>query len=210
MNVEEYIHSLFTKDDAILDKVLESIHANGMRNISVPPEIGKLLTLLVKISGAKEILEIGALGGYSGICLVRGLREEGHLTSLELKEEYAQLAHENLQRAGFGDRVTYYTGEALKSLDQLEKNEKRFDFIFIDADKENYPNYLEWSLRLVNPGALIVGDNVLQRGQVCNASYVDVRTENMRAFNERMANDPNLESIILSVGQGISIGRVKG
>ncbi|OAS87951.1 MULTISPECIES: O-methyltransferase [Metabacillus] len=209
MNVEEYIHSLFTKDDAILDKVLESIHANGMRNISVPPEIGKLLTLLVKISGAKEILEIGALGGYSGICLVRGLREEGHLTSLELKEEYAQLAHENLQRAGFGDRVTYYTGEALKSLDQLEKNEKRFDFIFIDADKENYPNYLDRSIRLANPGALIVGDNVLQRGQVCDASYVDLRTENMRAFNQRMANDPDLESIILPVGQGLSIGRVK-
>ncbi|WP_412917724.1 O-methyltransferase [Metabacillus sediminilitoris] len=162
------------------------------------------------MSGAKEILEIGALGGYSGICLVRGLQKEGHLTSLELKQEYAQLAHENLKKAGFGDRVTYYTGEALKSLDQLEMQQKKFDFIFIDADKENYPNYLDCSLRLANPGALIVGDNVLQRGQVYDFSHVDLRTENMRAFNHRMANDPNLESIILPVGQGLSIGRVKG
>ncbi|KKI88427.1 methyltransferase [Bacillus sp. SA1-12] len=210
MKIEAYIHSLFTKDDAILDQVLASIRANGMRNISVPPEIGKLLTLLVKISGAKEILEIGALGGYSGICLVRGLREEGHLTSLELKEEFAQLAHTNLKKAGFGDQVTYYTGEALKSLDQLEKEQKRFDFIFIDADKENYPNYLERSLKLANPGALIVGDNVLRGGRVCDTSYGDAQTDYIRAFNDRLAKDPNLESIILPIGDGIAIGRVKG
>jgi predicted O-methyltransferase YrrM len=210
MNVDEYIQSLFTKDDAILDQVLESIYSNGIRNISVPPEIGKLLTLLVKISGAKEILEIGALGGYSGICLVRGLGKEGHLTSLELKQEYTQLAHDNLTKAGFGERVTYYTGEALKSLDQIEVQQKKFDFIFIDADKENYLNYLERSLRLANPGAMIVADNVLQSGRVYDISHDDLRTENMRAFNLRMANDPNLESIILPVGQGLSIGRVKG
>ncbi|PGT81206.1 MULTISPECIES: O-methyltransferase [Bacillaceae] len=209
MKVEEYIHSLFTKDDRILDDVLESIQAKGMRNISVPPEIGKLLTLLVKISGAKEILEIGALGGYSGICLVRGLREDGQLTSLELMQEYAELAHENLKKAGFGDRVTYYTGEALKSLEQLEAEQRKFDFIFIDADKPNYPNYLDWALRLANPGALIVADNVLQRGRVCEESIDDPRIECIRAFNERVANDPMLESIILPIGDGLSIARVR-
>ncbi len=120
------------------------------------------------------------------------------------------MAHDNLTKAGFGERVTYYTGEALKSLDQIEVQQKKFDFIFIDADKENYPNYLERSLRLANPGALIVADNVLQSGRVYDASHDDLRTENMRAFNLRMANDPNLDSIILPVGQGLSIGRVKG
>ncbi|MGM7723798.1 O-methyltransferase [Metabacillus sp. Hm71] len=209
MKVEEYIHSLFTKDDAVLEQVLASIRANGMRNISVPPEIGKLLTLLVKISGAKEILEIGALGGYSGICLVRGLGKEGHLTSLELKEKFAQMSHENFKKAGFGDRVTYYTGEALNSLEQLEKEQKRFDFIFIDADKENYPNYLEWSIKLANPGALIVGDNVLRGGRVCDSSYIDAQTDYIRTFNERLAKDPKFESIILPIGDGIAIGRVK-
>ncbi|WP_121663436.1 O-methyltransferase [Metabacillus litoralis] len=208
MKIEEYIQSLFTKDDRILDEVLESIQANGMRNISVPPEIGKLLTLLVKISGAKEILEIGALGGYSGICLVRGLGEDGQLTSLELMQEYAELAHKNLKKAGFGDRVTYYTGEALKSLEQLEADQKKYDFIFIDADKPNYPNYLEKALRLANPGTLIVADNVLQRGRVCEESSEDPRIEFIRAFNERVANDPNLESIILPIGDGLSIARV--
>lgn len=180
-----------------------------MRNISVPPEIGKLLTLLVKISGAKEILDIGALGGYSGICLVRGLQNDGHLTSLELKEEFAQLAHENLTKAGFGERVTYHTGEALTSLEQLEKQQKKFDFIFIDADKDNYPNYLERSLRLANPGALIVGDNVLRGGRVADTSYEDSSVDQIRAFNDRIANDPKLESIILSIGDGLSIARVK-
>lgn len=209
MKIENYIESLFLKEDDILDQVLESINANGMRNISVSPEIGKLLTLLVKMSGAKQILEIGALGGYSGICLVRGIKENGHLTSLELKPEYAELAHENLSKAGFGDRVTYYTGEALNSLTQLEEEQKKFDFIFIDADKENYPNYLEYSLKLANPGALIFGDNVLRRGKVVDESYHDAGTNGMRLFNHRMATDPKLESIMLPVGDGILIGRVK-
>lgn len=180
-----------------------------MRNISVPPEIGRFLTLLVKISDAKEILEIGALGGYSGICLVRGLGEGGQLTSLELMQEYAELAHENLKKASFGDRVTYYIGEALKSLEQLEAEQRKFDFIFIDADKPNYPNYLDRALRLANPGALIVADNVLQRGKVCEESNDDPRIEFIRAFNERVANDPMLESIILPIGDGLSIARVK-
>jgi caffeoyl-CoA O-methyltransferase len=209
MNVQEYIDSLFIKEDAILEHVTESIYANGMQNISVSPEIGKLLTLLVKISGAKQILEIGALGGYSGICLIRGLRKEGHLTSLELRQEYAHLAHENLIKAGFGNRVTYHTGEALKSLDQLEKEQKKFDFIFIDADKENYPNYLERALRLASPGALIVGDNVLQRGRVFDASHVDPRTDCIRTFNQQIANDINLESILLPIGDGLMVARVK-
>ncbi|MFD2682483.1 O-methyltransferase [Bacillus seohaeanensis] len=209
MNLQEYINSLFVKEDSILEAVIESIDANGMRNISVSPEIGNILTLLVKTSGAKQILEIGALGGYSGICLARGLPKEGHLTSLELEREYADLAHENLEKAGFGDQVTYYTGEALKSLEQLKKEQKRFDFIFIDADKGNYPNYLEYSLQLANPGALIVGDNVLQRGRVFDVSHVDSRTESIRAFNQRMASDPNVESMMLPIGDGLLVGRVK-
>ncbi|MBB6452555.1 putative O-methyltransferase YrrM [Salirhabdus euzebyi] len=208
MNVEEYIHSLFVKEDEVLKEVIESIRNNGMRNISVSPEIGKILTMLVKISGAKEILEIGALGGYSGICLARGFSDDGHLTSLELKEEFAQLAYNNLKKAGFEDRVTYYTGEALESLKQLEKEQKKFDFIFIDADKENYPNYLEYAIQLSNPGALIVGDNVLQRGRVYNTSIDDERTESIRSFNEQIANNPQLESIILPIRDGISVSRV--
>ncbi len=106
------------------------------------------------MSGAQKVLEIGALGGYSGICLARGLDAEGRLTSLELKDDYAQLAHRHLTEAGLGDKVEYRVGEALDSLKLLEEEGRRFDFFyFIDADKGNYPNYLEYAIRLSNPGA---------------------------------------------------------
>jgi caffeoyl-CoA O-methyltransferase len=137
-----YIDSVFINEDALLEEVLVSIQDHGMRQISVSPSSGKLLTMLVSISRAKNVLEIGALGGYSGICLARGFGSEGKLISLELEENYAKLAHSNLSKAGFGDQVSYLTGPALESLEKLVSDNRRFDFFFIDADKENYENYL--------------------------------------------------------------------
>ena len=115
--INSYVDSVFSGQDQILEEVLMSIKENGMRSISVSPSTGKLLMMLVSISGAKDVLEIGALGGYSGICLARGFGREGKLTSLELKEEYANLANSNLSKAGYGDQVSYMTGEALSSLE---------------------------------------------------------------------------------------------
>src|SRR5699024_7479347 len=125
-----------------------------------------LLTMLVAIAGAKNILEIGALGVYSGICLARGLDVNGSLTSLELEEKYAKLAKNNLTKAGFSNQVTYMTGPALESLKKLTVENKQFDFFFIDADKDNYPNYLEQCIKLAEPHAVIAIDNVLARGGV--------------------------------------------
>lgn len=131
--INHYIDSVFNTKDELLEKVISSIQDNGMPSISVSPSSGKLLTMLVSISGAKNVLEIGALGGYSGICLARGFGSEGKLTSLELKENYAKLAHSNLSKAGFGGQVTYRTGEALRSLEELVRENQQFDFFFIDA-----------------------------------------------------------------------------
>ncbi|PSL40982.1 putative O-methyltransferase YrrM [Planomicrobium soli] len=205
-----YIDSIFQNEDDLLEEVLQSIEENGMRPISVSPSSGKLLTMLVAVSGAKNILEIGALGGYSGICLARGFGETGHLTSLELMETYAALAKRNLTKAGFGQQVTYMTGPALHSFEQLAAFNKRFDFFFIDADKENYENYLAACIELAEAGALIVADNVLAGGTVADSDLQPKQyTENMLAFNETVANHPLLESVLLPIGDGMTVSRVK-
>ncbi|HEU5139293.1 MAG TPA: O-methyltransferase [Bacillales bacterium] len=210
MNQEEYIRSRFTnEEDEFLQSVLKSIEEKGMPAISVPPENGKMITLLTKISRAKEALEVGALGGYSGIHIMRGLPDNGHLTSLELNPEYAQLAGNNLVKAGFEGRVTYYTGEALDSFEKLTTEGKKFDLFLIDADKRNYENYLDRAIELANPGAIILADNTLWRGRVYDFEDHDKLTVTIREFNEKVARHPNLESLLLPIGDGLLLARVK-
>lgn len=208
--INSYIDSVFQDEDDLLESVLLSIKENGMRSMSVSPASGNLLTMLVSLSGSQNVLEIGALGGYSGIFLARGFGSEGKLTSLELEESYANLAHKNLAEAGFGHQVSYMTGPALDSLEQLERTNKRFDFFFIDADKENYENYLNACLKLAENGAIIVADNVLANGSVADETVEPKHyTEVMKKFNETVANHPQLESILLPVGDGMTVSRVK-
>ncbi len=208
--INGYIDAVFTKQDALLEEVIASIEENGMPAISVSPSSGKLLTMLTAISGAKNVLEIGALGGYSGICLARGFGSEGQLTSLELEERYATLASRNLAKFGFGDQVSYRTGPALQSLEGLVDEGQRFDFFFIDADKENYENYLDYCIRLAEAGALIVTDNVLAGGSVVDPEAKPKRyTELMKTFNETVANHPQLESLLIPIGDGLTISKVK-
>ncbi|WP_078550761.1 O-methyltransferase [Litchfieldia alkalitelluris] len=207
--INSYIDSVFSNQDALLEEVLLSITENGMRSISVSPSSGKLLTMLVSMSGAKRVLEIGALGGYSGICLARGFGREGKLTSLELEENYAKLAHSNLFKAGFGEQVSYITGPALQSLEKLVNENQSFDFFFIDADKENYQNYLNYCIRLAEAGALIVTDNVLAGGSVADETVSPKKyTEIMKKFNETVANHPQLESLLIPIGDGMTISKV--
>lgn len=207
--INHYIDALYDKQDPLLEEVLDSIRENDMPFISVSPSTGKLLTLLVKMTGAKNILEIGALGGYSGIHLARGMAENGKLTSLELKEAYAQLAKRNMEKAGFGEQVTYMTGPALDSLEQLVKKEKRFDFFFIDADKGNYENYLNYCIELAAPKAVITMDNVLARGSVADEEREPRRyTKQMKALNEMVARHPKLESVIVPIGDGMTVAIV--
>ncbi len=208
--VNRYIDAVFTREDALLEEVLSSIQENGMPSISVSPSAGKLLTMLVSISGAKRVLEIGALGGYSGICLARGFGKEGTLTSLELNESYADLAHSNLSKAGFGGQVSYMTGPALESLETLAGNQKRFDFFFIDADKGNYEHYLAYCIKLAEPGALIVTDNVLAGGSVADDDAALKRhTESMKKFNQAVASHPQLESLLIPIGDGLTVSQVR-
>ncbi|MEF3305461.1 O-methyltransferase [Paenibacillus sp. GYB003] len=206
---DRYVESLY-EADGDLERVAESIRERGMPEISVAPGYGRLLTMLVRLSGAKRVLEIGALGGYSGICLARGLGADGKLVSLELKEEFAAVARANVERAGFGGKVEYRIGEALASLERLKDEGAAFDFFFIDADKGNYVNYLDFAIRLANPGALILGDNALLHGKTFDPGANGESARVMREFNRRIATDPRLESTILPAYDGLCIARVKG
>lgn len=204
---DAYLDELFPPDPE-LARVNEAIKAAGMPEISVAPGYGRLLTMLVKISGAARALEIGALGGYSGICLARGLPRSGRLVSLELREDYANIAGANLAAAGFGEVVEYMVGEANLSLADLERQGEKFDFFFIDADKENYPNYLESCIRLANPGALIAADNTLLRGRTIDSAKQGPSVLAVREFNRRIANDPRLLGVHLPSYDGLALARV--
>ncbi|CAK4829811.1 unnamed protein product [Aphanomyces euteiches] len=209
MSNEEYVESLFA-EDADLTRAIEGIRAKGMPEISIAPGYGRLLTLLVQASGAQNILEIGALGGYSGICLARGLKDTGKLLSLELQQNYADVAFTHLQEAGLGDKVAYRIGDAMVTLLELVNEGARFDFFFIDADKGSYPEYLDFALKLANPGAIIVGDNSFMHGRTKDPAENGNSVKAVRRFNERMASDPQLESTILPAYDGLAIALVKG
>lgn len=205
---DEYVNQLFQEDELLL-KVKEAIRANGMPEVSVAAAYGRLLTFLAKTSKAEAVLEIGVLGGYSGICLARGLSEGGSLTSLELKEEYADMALGHLEEAGFGSQVEYRIGPAAASLEQLAQEGRTFDFFFIDADKENYPVYLDYAIRLARPGAVIVGDNCFLRGRTLNPDKQGPAVLAVRRFNEQMANDPRLVTTMLPDYDGLVLAWVQ-
>jgi caffeoyl-CoA O-methyltransferase len=183
MDISQYIHELYVRNhDNFYQMVSQSLTTNHMPDISVSPETGKLLYLLVKITNAKNILEIGALGGYSGIWLCKALPEDGTLTSLEINEEYAKVAKNNIEQAGYGIKVTYYIGPALQTMREFITQNRKFDFFFIDADKENYKLYLEHAIQLANKGAVITADNVLWSGKVTD----EKNQENNTIFKKRV------------------------
>ncbi|GIP27688.1 O-methyltransferase [Paenibacillus sp. J23TS9] len=208
MSPEEYADH-FLENDGLLARVQQNIVDKGMPEISIAPGYGRLLTMLVAATKASQVLEIGALGGYSGICLARGLTSEGLLTSLELKQEFADVALEHLTEAGFGDQVKYMIGQAADNLEKLKLEGRKFDFFFIDADKENYPVYLEYAIELANPGAMIAGDNTFLRGRTLNPDKNGPSVQAIRRFNEQMATDERLIGTILPAYDGLAVAMVK-
>ncbi len=208
MNFDQYLDQVFVHEDDILKMVKADIVERGMPAIFVPTVTGAALNWLIQVSGSRDVLEIGALGGYSGIWLARALPAGGTLTSLELRPDYRDVALANLTRAGFKDRVAYRVGPAAESLAQLEDEGRTFDFFFIDADKDNYPIYLDYAVRLARPGAIITADNTLQGGRVLDPEIASPAVEAIRAFNQHAADHPRLQSLILPIGDGLTVARV--
>ena len=206
MTVSEYLDEVFIHEDALLKAIKEEIVAKGMPAISVPPITGATLSWLIKISGRHNVLEIGALGGYSGVWMARALPENGHLTSLELRPDYRDVAAANLARAGFESRTTYLVGPACESLQLLASRDAHFDFFFIDADKENYPVYLEYALKLAEPGAIIAADNTLQSGKVLEKATTP-SVEAIQIFNRQVASHPHLTPLLLPIGDGLTVAQ---
>jgi predicted O-methyltransferase YrrM len=183
--VDQYFSERLLPSDPVLESALEASATAGLPAISVSPNQGKLLQILAQLVGARAILEIGTLGGYSTIWLARGLHEGGHLITLEVDPKHAEVARLNVSRAGLKDVVEVRIGNALEILPQLSAERRGpFDLIFIDADKQNIPTYFEWALRLSRPGALIVVDNVVRSGAVIDADSSDPSVQGVRRFVE--------------------------
>jgi predicted O-methyltransferase YrrM len=193
--VDNYLVSLLTPSDEALLSALADSEAAGLPPISVAPNQGKMLEILARMCGAQRILEIGTLGGYSTISLARALSPIGKLITLELEPAHARVARANLDRAGLEELVDIRVGPAAESLRSMVADEEEpFDFIFIDADKEGYPEYLELSLALTHPGTVIVADNIVRDGQVVNLNSTDERVRGVRLFLELAAADPRLSA----------------
>jgi predicted O-methyltransferase YrrM len=193
--VERYYVDLLMPPDEALDAALAASDAAGLPPINVAPNIGKLLHLLARAQGARAILEIGTLGGYSTIWLARALAPEGRLITLDFDLKHAEVARANIARAGLGHLVEQRGGPAVDTLRALvEAGHGPFDFIFIDADKENYTEYLEWSLKLSRPGTMIVADNVVRAGRVIDPASGDPLIEGVRRFNDKLAAEPRVSA----------------
>jgi predicted O-methyltransferase YrrM len=212
--VDDYLIDLFSLEDDVLKKTRQSIVENGMPEISVSANQGQFLYLMAKLCNAKQILEIGALGGYSTIWLARALDETGKLITIEFEPEHAKVAKDNIARAGLSNKVEILVGDALKILPQLENNKTTYDMIFIDAEKTQYVAYFNCALKMSRSGTVILADNVIREGQILEENSSDEMVIGARRYNEMLSkNDKVITSIIQQVGQkdydGIAISIVK-
>lgn len=218
--VDAYIAEHLLPRDSALEAALAASDAAGLPSIAVTPNQGKLLELLVRIHKAHSILELGTLGGYSTIWLARGLPADGRLVTLEREPRYAEVARESISSAGLGDRVEIRVGPALETLPELHaEGAGPFDLIFIDADKQNYVGYLQWSLRLSRVGTVIVGDNVVRAGAIVDPNADDPSfgddgvAARVRDFYELLSTEPRVDATaVQTVGakghDGFALGLV--
>jgi predicted O-methyltransferase YrrM len=214
LEIDEYIERLFVPRDPVFEQALRDAAEAGLPEIHVSPNEGKLLYLLAKLAGAKRVLEIGLLGGYSTMWLAQAIGPQGKLATLEVDERHVRVALKNLQRAGLLDRVEIWQGDARTTLEKMVKaGEHPFDLVFIDADKPSYPVYLDYAMQLTRPGSLILADNVIRDGKVARSGQTDPLVLGIQEFNRKLAANRKLEAIMVTVMRenldGLAIARVK-
>lgn len=201
----DWFAARYWADDELLVDARERFAAVGPM-IEVPAQSGALLATLVRVSGARRVLEIGTLFGYSSTWMARALPADGHLDTLELDDTHADFAQDVFERAGLADRVTIHRGPALESLARLSGP---YDFAFVDADKEGYPAYLDAILPLMRPGATIAFDNVAMAGRLADPAEQSSGTVAMRALHERLIADERLAANVLPIGDGVAVCTVR-
>lgn len=193
--VDDYISEMLVGSDHVLEAALAASAAAGLPQIQVTPNQGKLLHLLAQVQGARKILEVGTLGGYSAIWLARALPIDGRLITLEADPKCVEVARDNIARAGLADIVEVHLGRALDTLPRLAAEGRGpFDLIFIDADKASTAEYFAWALRLSRQGSLIITDNVVRDGAVIDANSADPNVRGIRRFNELVASEPRVSA----------------
>lgn len=201
--VDHYINEHVVPSDPALDAALEASVAAGLPPINVTPAYGKLLHLLARGQGARRILEIGTLAGYSTIWLARAVSEDGRVITLESSPAHAGIARANIVRAGLADRVEIRVGAALDTLPQLAgEGQRPFDFTFIDADRPNLSGYFEWALKLSRAGSIIVVDNVVRSGAVIDAASEDGNITGVRRFVDRLAAETRVSATMMQTVSG--------
>jgi predicted O-methyltransferase YrrM len=201
--VDDYTEGLLIGADPVLEQALADSNEAGLPPIAVTASQGRLLNLLVRIHGARRILEIGTLGGYSTIWMARALPPDGRLVTLELSPEYAAVASANVERAGLAGLIELRVGPAQDSLAALEaKRGEPFDMVFIDADKQRTPEYFAHALKLTRPGGLIVADNVVRGGNVADPDTADTGAQGMRRFLEAAGAEPRIAATTIQTVGG--------
>lgn len=196
--VEEFLSDVVVHPDGALQRAVQSAVDAGMPPIEVTPNAGKLLKLLVRSSGARRVLEIGTLAGFSTIWMAQGLPDDGQLVTCEYLTKHADVARANVDAAGLGHKVDIRIGAALDTLAALEaEGAAPFDFVFIDADKENNPKYLDWAVRLGRPGTSIVMDNVVWEGAVLDPSMDEVNAPGILSALKLMGEDARLDATVI-------------
>ena len=201
--VDNYFAGALIRPDPDLDRALRANREAGLPEIDVTPLQGRFLEVLARATGARRVLEIGTLGGYSTIWLARALPQDGVVVTLELEPRHGEIARANLKSVGLESRVDFRIGPAAETLAALvDAGTPPFDFIFIDADKAGYSEYLQWSLRLSRPGTLIVADNVVRDGQVIDPGNPDPNIHGVRRFTDLLAREPRLSATVLQTVAG--------
>ena len=196
--VDSFFTDALISADPALGAALAANREGGLPAIDVTPLQGRFLEILLRSTGAKRVLEIGTLGGYSTIWMARAIESSGRVITLELDQHHAAIARRNLKEAGVADRVDLRVGPASESLAALvDQNTTPFDFIFIDADKAGYPDYIQWSLKLSRPGTLIIADNVVRDGKVIDPNDPDANIQGVRRFTNIAAAEPRLSTTVM-------------
>ncbi len=201
---DRYVTELFATEDEVLADLREEIVEAGLPLIHIDAAEGRLLQVLLGTIQARKVIELGTLGGYSAIWMARALPADGRLITLELEPERAELARRYIRRAGLEDRLEVRVGEALVLLGELA-GDGPYDAVFIDADKENYPAYLDWCAANVRSGGLVIGDNAFKSGAVLDNSTSDAGVLGIQEFNRRLATDPRFTSIVVPTRDGVAI-----
>ena len=203
--IAPYVERLLEPEDAVLAEIRARSTREGLPTIAIGPFDGRHLEVLARMTGARHIVEIGTLGGYSGVCLARALPPGGRLDTFELEPAHARVAAESFRRAGVADRVHVHVGPALKQLREIEVDGP-FDLVFLDADKAGYPDYLAWSERHVRVGGVVIADNVFRRAAFSIEGDDPRAVDGIRRFNESLARSGRFRATMLPLEDGFAVG----